>query len=158
MKLLIIPMKQHFDTIPFSSSPCMAVSSAYLAFAGTSPSLGVPPLDLSIGLGVLLQQQQQQQHQPLPSARALQRRKRHFSLEEYQSEDSNLSSISGPVDNTGGACEYEEDANNSMLMSFRKSGEQKRKTNDFLEKRCHTFVAGWMEFANIEHVKSHRYS
>ena len=58
-------------------------------------------------------------------------RHRHFSLEDYQgheSEDSNLSSLSmglSSCDNSGtaGATEVEEDANHSVLMSFRKNGE-----------------------------------
>ena len=56
-------------------------------------------------------------------------RHRHFSLEDYQgheSEDSNLSSLSMGLncDNSGtAATEVEEDANHSVLMSFRKNGE-----------------------------------
>ena len=55
-------------------------------------------------------------------------RHRHFSLEDYhhESEDSNLSSLSMGLncDNSGtAATEVEEDANHSVLMSFRKNGE-----------------------------------
>ena len=45
---------------PLSSrSPSMTTSSSYLqAFhAGTAPTMGVPPLELTVGLGLLWQQQ-----------------------------------------------------------------------------------------------------
>ena len=70
----------------------------------------------------LLQVEQEQQ-------RGRRCRHRHFSLEDYhgghESEDSNLSSLSMVnCDNNGtAATEVEEDANHSVLMSFRKHGE-----------------------------------
>ncbi len=124
----------HPSLFPFPCSP-----TAYLAFAatGASPSLGVPPLELNMGLSALWQQQQQQQQQqqgqaiPAVAAAREQRRKRHFSLEDCHHDESNDSNLSS-LDNSGlvtlgavPANEYEEEANHAMLMSFSKSGECK---------------------------------
>jgi len=143
---------------PLGQSPSMTTSSSYLqAFhAGTAPTMGVPPLELTVGLGILWQQQNNHADKfPLDELaddididdadllplrpmggggggdrRGRQRcRHRHFSLEDYchnggghESEDSNLSSLSmvNGGDNSTAATEVEEDANHSVLMSFRK--------------------------------------
>ena len=64
---LLLGMSNDFIRIllsPSLSPSMMSSSSSYLqAFhAGTAPSMGVPPLELTVGLGQLLWQQQQNQH------------------------------------------------------------------------------------------------